>query len=132
MVVALVYEWMKMKYLWMNEADSVVAKGGSLIEVPYVDPSFLGSLDVKSMIRRSHGIWTNDMKNVMCYMQYVMCYAQNVMCCVPYDKYDDSCYSHWMTFLIQILNVYSLSKSKFWKIAKFPIHNLASPWLDFQ
>ena len=102
---ALAYEWIEMKYEWMSEADSVFAKEGSLVEVPYVETSFLGSLDVKSMIPRSHGIWTNDMKNVMCYMQYVMCYVHDFMCCVQYDTYDDACYSHGMTFLIQILQV---------------------------
>ena len=40
----------------MNEADSMFAKAESLVEVPYVKPSFLESLDVKSMIPRSHGI----------------------------------------------------------------------------
>ena len=51
----------------------------------------------------------NEMKNVMCYIQYVMCYVQDVMCCVQdvmccvqYDKYDDACYSHGMTFPIKI------------------------------
>ena len=71
-----------MKYVRMNEADSLFAKEGSLVEVSYVEPSFLGSLDVKSMIPRSHGIWTNDMQNAMCYVQYVMCYVQDVMCYV--------------------------------------------------
>ena len=56
----------------MNEADSVFAKEGSLVEVPYVETSFLGSLDVKPMNLKSHGVWTNDMKDVMCHMQYVM------------------------------------------------------------
>ena len=85
------------------------AKEGSLVEFPYVELFFLWSLDVKSMIPRSYGIWTNDMKNVTCYMQYVMCYVLDVMWCVQYDKYDDACYSHGMTFLIQILKVHSLS-----------------------
>ena len=40
----------------MNEADSVFANEDSLVEVPSVEPSFLGCLDVKSMIPRSHGI----------------------------------------------------------------------------
>ena len=80
-----------MKYVRMNEADSLFAKEGSLVEVSYVEPSFLGSLDVKSMIPRSHGIWTNAMKNVISYMQYVMCYVQDVMWCVKYDNYDDAC-----------------------------------------
>ena len=58
----------------MNEPDSVFAKVDSLVEVPYVEPSFWGCLDVKSMIPRSHGIRMNDMKEVMCYMQYAKCY----------------------------------------------------------
>ena len=33
--------WMnEMKYVWMNEADSVFSNEDSLVEVPYVDPSF--------------------------------------------------------------------------------------------
>ena len=59
----------------MNEADSVFAIEGSLVEVPYFETSFLGSLDVKPMIPKSHGVWTNDMKDVTSYMQYVMLYV---------------------------------------------------------
>ena len=62
----LVYERNEMKYVWMNEADSVFANEESLVEVPYVEPLFLESLNVMSMIRRSYGIWINDMNNVMC------------------------------------------------------------------
>ena len=40
----------------MNEADSVFANEDSLVEVPSVEPLFLGYLAVKSMIPRSHGI----------------------------------------------------------------------------
>ena len=33
--------WMnEMKYVWMSEADSVFANEESLVEVPYVEPSF--------------------------------------------------------------------------------------------
>ena len=46
------------------------AKADSLVEVPYVEPSFLGSLNVKFMIPRSHEILMNDMNNVMCYVNY--------------------------------------------------------------
>ena len=81
------YEWNEMEYVGMNEADFVFANEHSLVEVPYVEPSFLGSLNVKFMIPRSHGIWMNDIKEVMCYMKivfyaiwYVLCV--NVMCCV--------------------------------------------------
>ena len=40
----------------MNKTDSVFGKEGSLVEVLYVDLSFLGSLNVKSMISKFHGI----------------------------------------------------------------------------
>ena len=59
----------------MNEVRSVSSQEGSLVEVPYIEPSFLRSLEVKSMIPKSHGVWTNDKKDVMCYVQYVMCYV---------------------------------------------------------
>ena len=63
----------------MDEADSVFAKSYFLVEVPYVGPSLLGSLNVKSMIPRSHGIQMNDLNNVMCYMNYDMCYVYVVL-----------------------------------------------------
>ena len=84
----------------MNEAGSLFAKADSLVEVPYVKRSFLGSLNVKSMIPMSHGIRMNDTNNYMCYMNYDMCYMDVVMCCVQNVKYDDACYSHGITFLI--------------------------------
>ena len=90
----------------MNEPDSVFAKVDSLFEVPYVEPSFLGSLNVKSMILMSHGIRMNDMNNVMCYRNYDKCYVYTVVCCVQNVKYDDACYSHGITFLIQIYKVH--------------------------
>ena len=93
----------------MNEADSMFAKADSLVEVPYVEPPFLGSLNVKSMIPRSHCIRINDMNNVMCYMNYDMCYVYAVVCCVQNVKYDDACYSHGITFLIQIFKAHKLS-----------------------
>ena len=34
----------------MNEVDSVFANEDSLVDVPSIEPSFLGCLDVKSMI----------------------------------------------------------------------------------
>ena len=36
----LVYERNEMKYVWMKEADFVFAIADSLVEVPYVEPSF--------------------------------------------------------------------------------------------
>ena len=92
----------------MNEAK-VFAKANSLVEVRYVETSFLGSLNVKYMILRSHGIQMNDMNNVMCYMNYDMCYVYDVVCCVQNVKYDDACYSHGITFLIQIWKAHKLS-----------------------
>ena len=68
----LAYEWNEMEYVGMNEADSVFANEDSLVEVPSVDPSFLGCLNVKYMIPRSHVIWLTDIKEVMCYMQIVL------------------------------------------------------------
>ena len=82
-----------MNYVWMNEADSVFAISDSLIKVPYVETSFLGSLNVKSMIPRSLGIRMNDMNNIMCYVYAIVCCVQNV-------KYDDACYSNGINFLI--------------------------------
>ena len=73
----------------------------SLIEVPYVDPSFLGSHNVKSLSPWSHCIRLNNMNNVMCYMNNDMCYVKYVMCCLQNDMYDDACYSLSMTFLIR-------------------------------
>ena len=93
----------------MNEADSMFAKADSLVEVPYVEPPFLGSLNVKSMIPRSHGIRMNDMNNVMCYMNYDMCFVYVVVCDVQNVKYDGACYSHGITLQIQIWKVHSLS-----------------------
>ena len=46
----------EMKYVSMNDANSVFVEEGSLVELLYIEPSFLGSLDVKSMIPTSHGI----------------------------------------------------------------------------
>ena len=40
----------------MDEDDSVFAKADSVVEVPYVETSFLGSLNDKYMIPRSHDI----------------------------------------------------------------------------
>ena len=70
------------------------------MEVPYVEPSYLGSVNVKSMIPRSHCIRMNDMNNVMCYMIYDMCYVYAVVCCLQNVKCDGACYSHGIIFLI--------------------------------
>ena len=93
----------------MKEADSVFAKADSLVEFPYVEPSFLGSLNVKSMIPRSQCIRMNDMNNVMCYRNYDMCYVYAIVCSVKNVKYDDACYSHGISFLIQIFKAHKLS-----------------------
>ena len=64
-----------MKYVRMKEEDYVFAKADSLVEVPYVEPSFLVSLKCNSMSPRSHGIGMNDMNNIMCYRNYDMFYV---------------------------------------------------------
>ena len=56
----------------MNEADSVFSNEDSLVEVPSIELSFLGCLNDKSMILRSHDIRVKDIKEVMCYMQNVL------------------------------------------------------------
>ena len=62
----------------MDEEDSVIAKSDFLVEVLYVETSFLGSINVMSVIPRSHGILMNNMNNVLCYMNYDMCYVKYV------------------------------------------------------
>ena len=74
----------------MNEADSVFAKADSIAEVPYVQPSFFGSLNVMSMIPMCHGIRMNDMTNTICYMNYEMCCVYAVVCYAQNIKYDDA------------------------------------------
>ena len=68
----------------MNEADFVFAKSDSIVEVLYVELSFLACLNVKSMTPRSHGIRMNDMTNAMCYMNYDMCYVYSVVRCTKF------------------------------------------------
>ena len=79
------------------------------------------------MIPRSHGIRMNDMKRVMCYMNYDMFYVYVVMCCVQNVKCDDACNSLVITYLIQIWKNHKLYWSKFWKLTHFRNLNLASP-----
>ena len=69
------YEWMKIKYVWMNEADSVFAKGSSLVEAPYVEPSFwevlMSSPWFQGLMAYEGMIWT---------MWYDMCNVLRVIC----------------------------------------------------
>ena len=69
-MAALVYEKMKMKYLWMNEAVYVFVKEGSLVEVSYVEPSFWEVLISNSwfqgLMAYERMIWT--MSYDMCHM----------------------------------------------------------------
>ena len=68
----LVYEIMKMKYVWMNEEDSVFAKEGSLVDVPYVEPSFwkvlMSSPWFEGLMAYERMIWISwyDMCNMLC------------------------------------------------------------------
>ena len=82
----------------------------------------MGSLNVKSMIPRSHGILMNDMNNVMCYMNYNICYVYVVVCCVQNVKYDDACYSHGITLLIKIWPNPNLESSLTFLISIWQVH----------
>ena len=73
----------------------------------------------------------NDMNNIMCYMNYDMCYVYVIVCFVQYVKYDDACYSHRITFLIQIWRAHKRSQSKFRKLINIPNPNFVSS-LTFQ
>ena len=97
----------------MKQIDYVFSKVDSLVEVPYVQTTFFGSLNVKSMIPRSHGIQMNDMNNIMCYRNYDICCVYAIMCCVQNVKYYDACYYHGITFLIQIWCVLEYTHTKF-------------------
>ena len=81
----------------MNEAEFVFAKEGSLVEVPYVEPLFWGVLMsspwFQGLMEYERIIWTTWYD----------------MCCLQNDKFDDACYTHGMTFLIQIWKVHCLS-----------------------
>ena len=90
----------------MNEADSVFAKVDTLVEVLFIEASFLARLNEKSMIPLSHGIRMNDMNNVMWYMNYYMCYVKYAMCCLKNNKFDDAIYTHGMTSQIKIRQVH--------------------------
>ena len=74
----LAYEWNKMKYVWMNEAESVFSKEGYLVEVPYVDPSLwevlMSSPWFQGLMEYGLMIW-----NMLCAnKQYVKCCVQYV------------------------------------------------------
>ena len=111
MVFILAHKWNEMKYVWMNEVDSVLSKSDSLVDVPYIEPSFLGSLDVKSTIPRSHGIWTSDMKKLcaICNMLRVMCKMLCVVCnmismimhVISWHDFPNPNLEHSPTFLIR-------------------------------
>ena len=108
-MLTLAYEWNEMENILMNWADFVFSDEDSLVEVRYVEPLFLGSINVKYMIPRPHGTWLNDMKNITFYINYDMCFVYAVVCYAQNFKYDGACYSLGITWLIQIWEVHSLS-----------------------
>ena len=73
-MAALVYERKKMKYVWMNEADSMFANEYSLVEVPYVEPSFLEIL-ISSPWFQSLMAY----QGIICTMWYDLC---NMLCAI--------------------------------------------------
>ena len=70
-----------MKYVWINEADSMFVKEGSLVEFPYVDPSFLEVLMsspwFQGLVAYERMIWT--MWYGMCNMLCVVCKMISMM-----------------------------------------------------
>ena len=117
----LAYERNEMKYVWINEADSVFVNKDSLVEVPYVEPSFwkvlMSSPWFPGLMAYEWMIWKKQggIGYVLWYVIY-----KDVICCVQYNIYNDACYSNGMTFLTQ-----------FGKFTNFPNLNLASllTWL---
>ena len=71
----LVFEWKKMKNVWMNEADSVFVKGDSLVEVPYVEPSFWKVLMSSPLIPS-----LMEYEGMISAMWYAMCDMICVVC----------------------------------------------------
>ena len=71
-----------MKYVWMNEPDSVLAKEGSLVKVPYVEPSFwellMPSQWFQGLMEYERIIW--KMLYVICNMLCAMCKMLCVVC----------------------------------------------------
>ena len=100
-----------MKYVWINEEDSVISNEDSLIEVPWVEPSFckvlmscpwfLGLMAYELMI------WKK-----LCVICYVLWHelCEKFICWVQYDMHNDACYSNCMTFLTQFGNYTNFSK----------------------
>ena len=85
-VFTLAYEWTKWStYRWMKQTLCFLRRLPSWGTICWA--LILGSLNVKSMIPRSHGIWMNDMKEAMWYMLCAMvctiwrCY---VLCAIWY------------------------------------------------
>ena len=74
----LAYEWNEMKYVWMNEVDSVFAKEGSLVEVPYVEPSFF--LKSLCQVHDSKVSWHMNEWYEKCYVLYAICYVLSARC----------------------------------------------------
>ena len=112
-----------MKVLKYILGIAVFAKVESLVQVPYVEPSLLGCLNVKSKIPWSHGIQRNDMNNVMCYMNCYMWYVLCEIFCVVFKI---------ISLMMHIILMAWLCKSKFCRSMEFPDQNLAGPltWLS--
>ena len=62
----------EMKYIWMNEADSVFAKKGSLVKVSYVGTSFWDVLILS--------LWFQDLLAYDQMMWNILCAIWNMLC----------------------------------------------------
>ena len=98
----------------MNEADPIFAKEGSLVEVPYVEPSFwkvlMSSPWFQGLIPYERMMWTT---------WYDMCNALCAAC-------------KMISMMMHVTLIAWLSQSKFGKYTYFPNPNLANPltWLS--
>ena len=102
----------EMKYVWMNEADYVFAKKGSLVEVPCVEPSFwevLMSIPwFQGLMEYEWMIWTT-----LC-VTWIMICAMCVLLCVVCKM---------LSMMIHATLIEWLSLSKFWTFTHFPNRN---------
>ena len=83
-MVKIVYERMKINYVWANEDDFVFVKEGFLVEVSYVDSSLLvvlmSSPSGQRHMAHERMIWTmwNDMCNMLCILWKIISMMMHV------------------------------------------------------
>jgi len=105
MVFTLAYERNKVKYVWINEAGSLFAKEGSLVEVPYVDPLCAICKMICAMCK---------MLCAICKMIYSMCKMFCTKCSI-------------MSMMMHVILMAWLSLWKIGKHTNFPNNIFATP-----